>query len=201
MIHRDEFGIICQHEVDNPFGVLDGGDSDNRTGIMALCGSPLDIRLVPVFLSAKGLVRHPFQEKWNKAELTSRDQLIPFAAGLTSSKEYKFKAIELQKRYSGLFINKDLIAPDVSGHLKRCAGINSSIVENIFLIFAILWSCFISPKEEQNQIICMVIVAGGFYKKLYKKIHPDILGSLKEYWNGWRDQPEISESLFRKLYE
>jgi hypothetical protein len=199
MIHRDEYGIICQHDVKNEL-YLDGGDSANRTGIMALCGSAIDQLNVNLFFNSKGLVRHPHQTGWDDPTKTSRDQLVSYAAGVYASKNTS-QAESLQRFYSGWRINKDILAPDVRGHLKRCAGMKTSFMENMFLVISIFWSTKVCPKAEQNQIISMVIVAGGSYLEMYKKYHPDIKKSLIDYWSGWRDQPDIYESIWRKLNE
>lgn len=203
MIHRDKYGIICQHDiycliVPEEFRPLDGGDSANRTGIMAMCGSKQDRELIFKFIVSGGFCRHPYQPQWADPKKSSRDQLVAYAAGLgTFSKYFAEMLVDKYKWH----INKDILLPDVRGHLRRCAGKKTTWLQDLFLTLSILWSTKITPKEEQNQIICMVIMAGGKFKKLYIRLHPDIRGNLTEYWNGWRDQPEIGDALYEKLHQ
>lgn len=203
MIKRDEKGFICQHDLSNP-SYMDGGDTACRTGIMSLCEAGQDSELMPKFFFKNtgfiGLVRHPFQgPKWNDPKETSRDQLVAYASGLWG--KYTTLAKELRDFYSSGWINKDFLAPDVRNHLDLRAGGKGSWLGFQWLKMSILWSCKVKPNEEQNQIICMVIVAGGKYKEMYRKLHPDIKKNLMDYWGGWRDQKEIGEALYWKLME
>jgi len=196
VIRRDKYNMIVQHNIFDPSEPHDGGDSANRTGIMALCGSKQDQQLILKFIVEDGVCRHPYQDKWKDPKLTSRDQLVSYAAGLgTVSKYYAAMLFN----FYGWFVNKDILMPDVQGHLRRCAGMKPTMIQNLFLLISILWSTKIRPKEEQNQIICMVIVAGGFYRDLYMKWHPDWRGNVREYFSNWRDQPEIAEALINKM--
>lgn len=80
MLKFDAHGIL----VDTQAG--DGGDSANRAGLWALLGhaQPLDL------FEQKGfLVRHPFQEPWNHPGNFTRDQLLPYVAGLWRQGEIK----------------------------------------------------------------------------------------------------------------
>ena len=91
MIIRDSYGIIVQRAWHTTPDQVpdDGGDSVSRTGLMASCGSNFDKSLLTYFVTFNGdVVRHPFQEIWNKPELMSRDQLVPFIAGLNEAKLY-----------------------------------------------------------------------------------------------------------------
>lgn len=196
MIHRDKMGYICQHNIFKMSEPIDGGDTASRTGIMALCGSKIDQELMTSFIHEDGLVRHPFQKKWNDPRETSRDQLVCYAAGLSEVSRY---FCGLLQNYYKFFINKDILMPDVRSHLRRCAGMKPTMLGNLFLLLGILWSTKIRPNEEQNQIICMVIVAGPFYRDLYMRWHLTWRENVREYWCGWRDQPEIAEALIKKM--
>lgn len=79
MIKRDLNGFI----VDD---TMDGGDSANRAGLMVLFGEKIFLSDYLLFNSKHELdspcTRHPYQRPWNNPKNFSRDQLIPFVAGL-----------------------------------------------------------------------------------------------------------------------
>lgn len=205
MIKRDETGIICQHDP-NVSEYMDGGDSASRTGIMALCGSEQDKELLPNFLIGSNLlgevkrklVRHPNQKNWNISELTSRDQLVCYAAGCFNNKPQC--AQSLLESYNW-FINKDILMPDVRNHLKLCAGKSGSWLGYLWLNISILCAAYIKPDVELNQLICMCLVAGPKYMKRLVKYHPNIIGNINKYWCGYpfRDQNEIYQYLFIRI--
>lgn len=197
MIKRDEHNIICQHNPNVP-DYSDGGDSASRTGIMALCGSKIDAGLLPEFYDLNaGLVRHPFQEQWDDAALTSRDQLVMWAAGCSVT--HQQVALAAQRRYSW-HINKDILAPDVRGHLRRCAGLKPTLLQQAWLTLSILWQSR-APDEECNQLLVMCVIAGPWALKLFNHMLPNWKTNVKQYWSGWRDQSEIGTALVDKVYK
>lgn len=193
-IKRDEFGIICQHDPTNP-GYLDGGDSANRTAMMALCGSEQDIKQLPKFIVGGKLVRHPCQPKWNDPAETSRDQLVPVLAALWRS-PYQIALnpyFELLRNYR-FRINKDVLLP----HHRLQTG--------FWLKADIWWNCKVKPWHEQNQIQALCIAAGPEWVKRYVDSHPDFRHATRLYWGGpayapecWRGQAEIGELIIAKL--
>ncbi|MBC7371257.1 MAG: hypothetical protein H7326_06820 [Bdellovibrionaceae bacterium] len=79
MLLRDQKGYL----LDNHAG--DGGDSANRAGLSELFGLAAEpLADYEIGLTGK-LVRHPSQFPWNNPKNFTRDQLIPFAAGLWQS--------------------------------------------------------------------------------------------------------------------
>lgn len=74
MLRRDERGFIMDQ-------TGDGGDSANRAGLLALLGS--DREKLWMYEVEKGLAaRHPSQAPWNNPWNFTRDQLVPYMAGL-----------------------------------------------------------------------------------------------------------------------
>lgn len=67
----------------------DGGDSANRAGLLALFGYEEDLPEYEAFYKTGVLVRHPRQYPWNNPKNFSRDQLIPFVAGLKTQGNIK----------------------------------------------------------------------------------------------------------------
>lgn len=205
---RDRHHIIIQHNYKEPSdeSQYDGGDSISRTGIMAMCGSERDqLNMVIQYWKTNGeIVRHPYQPVWNEYREMSRDQLVCAAAGMN-----KRQAETVRKRH-WLFINKDFLAPDVKLHLAICADHWSKhtwgIIGYPWLILSILWSCYVTPNHELNQIMCMCIRAGRTYVKLLCKLHPNWILNINEYWGTyswahghWRDQKEIAAALISRV--
>ena len=205
-MRRDKHKIIIQHNYKDPENKsqYDGGDSISRTGIMAMCGSERDqLNMVSQYWKTNGeIVRHPYQPVWNEYKEMSRDQLVCAVAGM-----FKKQAETVRKRHWFL-INKDLLAPDVKLHLALCADHWSKYAWGIigypWLILSILWSCYVTPNHELNQIICQCVKAGRPFLKLLCKLHPNWIKNLNDYWGVdqnshgfWRNQPEIAFEIIK----
>lgn len=197
MIIRDGSSIIVQHEIKNP-SVYDCGDSLSRTGIMALCGSRLDQKLLSKFaINNSLLMRHPDDQKWNNPSLTSRDQVICAVA----SKNLKGSSLYYAKNG---WVNKDYLDPGVRYYLYECAGVQTkplwiTILGPMFLFMALIWNTKIKPNEEMNQFVCICIVMGPWWLKKLVNWHPNLLINLLAYWSDWRDQEEIFDALKAKI--
>ena len=204
---RDKFGIIIQHDFQDPENATkyDGGDSISRTGIMAMCGSDLDyINLnIRYFPNDKGeIVRHPFQHPWELYSEMSRDQLVCAAAGMA-----KVPAEKVRHRHRFMHINQDILAPDVMWFLAICAGHWSrfyfAIPGTMWLILSILWSCYVKPNHELNQILCVCARTHVFFLRMLCENHPDWKKNINEYWwtghGHWRDQKPIADALIRHI--
>lgn len=198
MIYRDSHGLIVQpdYNYEDYWNHTDAGDTASRTGIMALCGSDTD-RLLLLIMASLPLSRHPYDEKWSNPKLMSRDQLICLAAG--------FSIIPLQMKQVGWFINSDILTPSHKAHLKRCNKEEMSWlfqkISDLWLFCDMIWSTKVNPDLEQNQLICMLIVRGKPWAKLYTKLYPDFRAHLVQYWDSWRKQPEIAHRMIDKIEE
>lgn len=208
MLVRDTENIIVQHNRDYP-AQADGGDSASRTGIMALCGSYVDKQLLSKFITNDWkLVRHPTQDKWNNPKLTSRDQLICWAAGLHNDTTQWLTIREYSKKF---FINKDVLPPDVRLFLHLISNKRPSSAlkfwGNLFLAAHVYYNTKIKPDTEQNQLICMLLALAKVdarYDKLLRKYiaqHKTLGTNLLQYWGGtpWRDQVEIFHAMMTAL--
>jgi hypothetical protein len=199
MLKRDSHGIICQHSVLDP-NYMDGGDSLRATGIMALCGSQDDKRLLPLFDEALGyLCRHPWQEEWKSVAKTSRDQVVcAVASGLPRSvKQYLEDGV----------VNKDFLDFGVRLYMYKTIGQKAPawlrFLGTINLFLSLVWNTKIKPSSEMNQFACICIVMGPWWCDKLMTWHPDIFGNINEYWGatgGWRNQPEIGRALLSKLF-
>lgn len=193
MIVRDEHGIICQGDANDP-SYKDGGDSASRTGIMSL-NSLLDSSLLPLFITETNeLVRHPTQKKWNDPKETSRDQLVAYFVSIRNSAV----AHKYAKQW---FINKDFLSPIVKLHFYKASGFSAPIwlkvLGKIEMALAMYWNTKIKPDEEMNQFTC-VCIRLGYARELFVK-HPNLVKNIREYFSGWRDQREIGEALISEV--
>ena len=218
MIKRDRDGIIVQHRI-NQDHYADGGDSASRTALMAVAGSLLDKNLLPSFYLQKTnkLVRHPYQYPFYLPNNFSRDQLLPTVAGLSAGGYYEIvrnifwdhvkRGFICQNDESYLYPGMkkkwpdgaDIIAPDHIWHLIVCGRMWYlywfGLLGYTWQMLSILWSAFIMPSNEQNQLFCMVNSSGLL--KLYIKIYglENFKNNMYDYFCGWRDQKEIADSI------
>jgi hypothetical protein len=99
----------------------------------------------------------------------------------------------------------DVLMPDAQEHLRICAGIKSDkftrAVADAFLWASLLWSTKVKPWDEQNNILCMVLVRGEKWVRRYVDLHPDYIKSTVQYWDSWRDELEIGQGLIKKIEE
>jgi hypothetical protein len=202
MIKRDEYFIICQSNANYP-DQMDGGDSSRSTGLMAMAGHPLDRASLDEFIIDGKLVRHPYQQQWNKPELTSRDQVLTFAAGVS---DFEGDARDAMLDYAkGWFVNKDILLPHNKLALYKCSsygnpGLFITVFGYMFMFLHLLHACFIAPKEEQNQTIAM-LSRFPTMMRWYLKWHGGVEQNVTDYFSGypWRDQPEIAASINKYL--
>lgn len=207
---RDENNLIIQ-EGDDLW--LSGGDSAFATGIMAFSGSKLDQELMPYFVFDNFfIVRNPYQERWNRPELTSRDQVIAFFAGLPEFKffqapnrfDLKVHLLRSCLHYAKSWrVNSDILSFNHKFYLYKCANATPPpwLYPLAYLNQALdlLWSCFIKPDHEMNQSIVMNCVFGKRWIRFLYKWHPDLEKNVKDYFCGWRNKCEVYEMLWKKV--
>ena len=215
MIKRDSSNIIVQHSPDPSYS--DGGDSSNRTALMAFIGSITDQKLIHLFVKGGLGCRHPSQPPYNDPRSWTRDQLIPTIAALHGTSQAQdlfwghFKrgffcqnshTIDLAPKP---WYQRDILSPSHIGHLIMSAQIYPLypllLISWPWLVLDLLWSTKVKPFEEQNQIICMLGTAGVQWLKAYVWLHPDYKKATRDYWGGWRDQVEIGEAIIKYIEE
>lgn len=199
MIVRDKYAIIVQHnyKAPNNLNFRDGGDSDARQGIMALMNEE-DKVLLSRFIIEGQVVRHPYQERYNDPKETSRDQIVQYFASIKDS--------DIAYSYAkSWFINKDFLDPSVKLYLWKKSGkkvpLWLKITGTVNMFLSLLWNCFAQPDEEKNQFCCMCIEYGEFWVRFLYKHHPNIEKNINSYWDDWRDQKEIGETLITKMQQ
>ena len=221
MIVRDSYGFIVQHRRDLPM-YQDGGDTCHKTSCASIGGSVEDSILLPALEPDWGrVVRHPKQWPWFLSTSTTRDQVIPYVTALyfAGLKHISNRVMLAHKRrgwrcqnthtYEGKlkpwYKGADVLMPDARAHMMLCGGETPSklymLWADSFLWASLLWSTKVKPWDEQNNIICMVLVRGEKWVRRYVDLHPDYIKSTVQYWGGWRDQLEIGQGLIKKIEE
>ena len=211
-LKRDNLEIVNQLQDD---GSLDGGDSAHRSGVLAFCNSKKDQNLLNLFESDGLMVRHPKQIPWNNWKNCSRDQLFGFIAGcwrsnqneivqrLFEKHEKRFPPFTCQNTeadYEGTVKFPpigDPMGPHDIMYFKICKG-DSNEYHNYLGQFVLQLAIELASKDitvEKNQLLLQSIVCGRL--NLFVQVHPNYKESLRDYWSGWRKQPEIAESFIR----
>lgn len=203
-LSRDPDGITMQLQDDSTF---DGGDSANRTGILAFLNSTQDQQLLDRFESGGVMRRHPSQGDWADPNNCSRDQLLAYMAGCwragrTDIATRLLKAHEargnlcqnIQDKGPDTVKNPPLGDPLLPHHhmfLRVCAGQDGAhwdLVAQYFLQVDIEAAAM--RADEINQLIPVAWVCGRLDH--FVKSIPDYQKRLDDYWGGWRGQPQIA---------
>lgn len=214
-----EDGIVMQRQVDNNVSpaaaTLDGGDSANRTGVLAFGGSSDDANLLDRFSSGGLMWRHPTDKSATHDHTNpnncSRDQLIGFAAGcwragrsdivealLRRHEERGWLCQNSEKDLHGgdSTVLPDILFPQDQMFLRVCAGRQGAhldLLGQAMLQVTIEAIAVQDSTTEINQHLLQSIVCGRLDH--FVEYVPDYQRRLNEYWGGWRDQPQIAALL------
>lgn len=158
------------------------------------------------------MMRHPYQFSANNWKNSSRDQLIPYIAGLwatgnqgTARKLYfaaqdRFYRAQNTEEDDPGTVKKfpsgaDILTPSHMNHLRVCSGIEPTITGKLWLMVDIISNGLFMPMDEPNQLISMCIVAGPKYVRMWKRFNKKWRESIRTYWGGWRGEPEFGEHV------
>ena len=158
-------------------------------------------------------VRHPFFEPANNPFNFTRDQLICLTAGLFKQNKQEYvKGLLINNKTHAQNIDKDYpntpktwpdgrdwLSPSHRGHLRRCAGMEATYFQTLWLYLDIVYNAWVSPLSEPNQLICMLYVAGPKYLKLWTKLNKNWRVSIIKYWSNWRAEYELTEQIVNKI--
>jgi hypothetical protein len=197
-------------------GATDCMDSCRLAGMMALIGHPSapDMTKYLRYDIPEGLqgVRHPTEYPANNYKNFTLDQLKLLAAGL----HRQWKNAECAALLRGLIdrgyrgqnteadipgsLKKfpdgaDIPTPDVVNHLTLCAGFKTDFRLKIWLVAAILFNAIFTPIREPNQLLAEVDIAGPKWVKFYRITNIFWKYAVRRYWNGWRNEPALSEMI------
>lgn len=157
---------------------IDSADSARLAGLMALFNHPEQVPLDGYYQEdpIRGWVylRHPIDK--NKYPM-SRDNLVPLLAGYKA----QGKSMWVDPNYRP--DSRDIISLSVLDHMVICAGGKPSILGQANLWFDVLWSCFVDPMAEPNQILSMMMVhPNKAYIKFWKRFNIKWREAIWEYW-------------------
>lgn len=188
MPHWDSLGLP------KDVGASDFLDSARLAGMLSLV-DPQNLIDLSLYTNGISYVRHPNADPFDPP--MSRDQAVPLLAGMWAKKQ----SIMVDPNYQPP--NKDYISPSVRGHFNRCAGKGSNVIEDLWLVADILWSAYVRPLDEPNQLIAMLIVAGPWYLKLWTMLNKQWEKSILDYWSendgAWRQEPGLANDLIRVI--
>jgi len=185
----DEFGLPLENATDKQ-------DSCRLAGVMRTFKHPMAFDISKYVISYGQYCRHPKEFIYKQ----SRDQTVPLFAGLFVDGLNHL----VDSNYSPP--SGDWISPSVRGHFKRCAGLKANWFQDLWLWLDVLWSCFIDPMAESNQLICLMKVhPNKAYLKFWCKWNKKWKNSIKNYWceneGAWRGEPELAEIMIKTIEE
>lgn len=204
-------------------GATDMMDSARLAGLMVLFNYKADkIDLMRyIKYDENGVlvgVRHPTEVPSNNPKNFTRDQLVLLAAGLKkqgqagtvrklyyAAEDRCYRAQNTEADHPGTkkkFPNgADILGPDVMNHLRICGDLESKDLSLFFLQVSIMFNAKYSPLREPNQLICLCMMAGDDYVRMYKKHTINWRHAIREYWSKWRGEPELAEHMISVLEE
>ena len=205
--------IIDVEGLPKEIGATDKMDSSRLAGMMALCNHPLTPDLSKYIVLNDQGVRHPTEFPANNPKNFSRDQLLCLLAGLYKQGRIDI-CIKLHDAAKARGWWAQNIEDDVPGSTKRfadwlafgnrlvlakAAGKRGNILGYPWLVLAILFNAIFTPIKESNQLLGQLFIMGPRWMKFYKLVTPKWQQALRDYWSGWRGEPELAEMLINKL--
>jgi hypothetical protein len=95
---------------------------------------------------------------------------------------------------------KDFLSPSVRGHIRRCQLREANWFQNLWLKLDIYWNAFFDPLSEPNQLICMIMVAGPEYVKLWTTLNPMWRDAIHAYWTySFRNESELAMHMIKRI--
>lgn len=180
-------------------GRFDYQDSARLIGLMILFGFEgyVQTKIVDYVQYHGYPLRHP--KEGNRIKF-SRDQWICLVAGL--------KVIFLEDHIFEYYEpeNGDWMSPSHRNHVRICQGYPSSFVGNLWFWLDVLWSCFIAPMDEPNQLISMMMIHPNLsYLRFWTKYNKQWEAAIREYWCSKtsgiydRGEPELAELMIETI--
>ena len=214
--------IFDTHGLPKDTGASDYADSARLAGILGAFGHPaMTAEKIAQYVIGDQGVRYPYVDPTgnlssNNPKNFTRDQEVCLAAGLNKLRRpdlaMKLYRAAQNRWYRGQNTEADipgstkkfpdgadLFLFDTMSHLKNCADQGPTVLGRINLIIDICYKAWVKPMTEPNQIMCMCLIAGPMYVKLLRKLNKKLDAAIREYWSGWRGEPELAEFLIEKF--
>ncbi len=190
--------IIDEYGLPRDNGASDKQDSARLAGIMTVFHYPTVVTTHKYVVLGKNLntiyVRHPKEVIYN----FSRDQALCLMAGLA------------EQGHSGL-VNKeyitgvDIFSPAHNGHVARCQAKEASLLQAAWLWIDVVYSCYVTPLSEPNQLLCMLMMADEVYLRFWLKHNKQWRKAIRDYWceneGAWRGERDLAEHMIKQLEE
>lgn len=203
-------------------GASDCADSSRLAGMMALVGheDAVDCARYLIGVKDSGYLqgrRHTTDTHnlANDPRTFSRDQLLCLAAGLAAQGKYTaLQDLYYAARKRGNVAQNDLqddgslkpygadwIAPHMMGAMAVASGIKPklSLYEDLWLKAHIMFDSKFNALGEHNQLIAVCFMAGDEYVRLFRTSLPFYRDALRNYWGGWRGEPELAELIIAAI--
>jgi flagellar biosynthesis regulator FlaF len=168
-------------------GASDLQDSSRLAGIMTIFSWPQRVPCEKYFDGSK-YVRHPKEYVYD----FSRDQALCLMAGLAWQGHHGL----VSKKYIN---GRDLFTPAHMGHIARCQGKRASVIQDLWLWTDVMWSCFVKPMSEPNQLLAMMMMASPIYLNFWVEHNKKWQESIREYWSGWRGESDLAEHIISQI--
>lgn len=178
--------MIWKDGYPKPNGASDFEDSSHLAGMMAVTehkDAP-DLRQYLAY-TTRGFIyeRNP----WTKIDF-SRDQYIMLACGYIKQHNPEY----VNRAY---ITGKDFIPPSVRG----IEELKPTLLQRLWFKAEILFHAYCNPMGEPCQIIALALTYGKEYVDLWKRHNEKWRESIREYWSGWRGEPEFAEHIINYL--
>ena len=176
-------------------GASDLQDSARLAGVMTVFDWPQSIpiryycKYQPVLGTSFMYVRHPEEIIYS----FSRDQFVCLIAAY-------FKKGMLNYVNKAFVTGRDIMPPSVKGHIARCQGRKATWLQDLWLKGEIIAHAKLSPTGEPNQLLCMLMVAGPEWVKMWVRWNPKWQESINAYWrDSYRNEPELAALMIQKI--
>jgi hypothetical protein len=213
--------MIFERGLPRDSGATDFADSARLAGLMVVFGHPgMDPALIAEYvINGNQGTRFPYEDPTgnkssNNPKSFTRDQLMCLSAGLAKAgrQDICLKLLEAAKTRNCRAQNTeadvpgstkkfpdgaDLLTPSHMNQLRICSGAKPTITGKALLILDICFNGLFTPMSEPNQLICMCVMAGPKYVKLLRKMNKRLDAAIREYWSGWRGEPELAELIIK----
>lgn len=130
---------------------------------------------------------------------TSRDNTVPVIAWAIIS-DYRSRDMDFaisKIRLTGQFQNGDWVGPIENILLKKYYNKNYVLSpwDKFFCWCAVQWIAKFRPMSEPNQFLCSMAAIDDKYIKLWTEKNREWKVAIREYWDGWRNEPLLSEHI------